>query len=90
MRHTFGKKISWCVNKNARGGWLGLGIAKVGIKLGSSEFYPNFVVAGICLVIMWNGMNYTFACQNKTIKYESTRGNQSKVKKKNIYIYICK
>ena len=48
---------------------MGLGMAKVGIKFGSSEFYPNLVPAGNCFVIVSNGMYYTFADQKKTIKY---------------------
>ena len=47
-----------------------LGIAKIEIKWGSGEFYPNFVPAGKCFVIMQHGVYYTFADQNKTIKYD--------------------
>ena len=56
---------------------MGLQLAKVGIKLGSSKFYPNFVLAWKCCVIVLK--------QNDKIQATfSTRGNQLQVKKSKI------
>ena len=72
MRNTFGKNKLMC-RQNARGDWLGLGLA----KLGSSKFYPNFCLALNCFVIV-SKQNYKIQATS------STRGNQPQVKKKTI------
>ena len=45
-------------------------MTKVGIKFGLSDLYHNFFPTNDWFVIGWKGMYYTFAKQNRMIKYD--------------------
>ena len=79
-------KVNVCVNKKSGDGWLGLGIEKVGIKLGSGIFYPNFYLSfkSFCNSVKQDVVYFFWLKATEKINLRENKSNKKKKIFKNL------